>query len=657
MKKLLSGLSGIMLAFCLLLPPCAVTAQGVQIPDDLAGVIPESDLVELIGYMAQYRSADLFAHLQAVDAVLTPLFADIKSVLGSDVDLPDVSAITNEFEAKIDAIFQSSTASEAESRVQDLISSGQEVQARFQEVASKMQAVASQLEQKGARLQEELTAAMDEWLADEEQKIQQQLDEENRQLTAEMQAEVEQYAADLTQSLIAAAGNNPNPDAIKAQVDAAVAAKVAQESRELQQYMQQRGEELSQQLQAAAEVKADELSAGAYSALESIRDTSGNINERIEQAAQALLPSYDIYYQKFLQKKAAIIQAAVDAQLETARQQIRAFADELDEARKQGRDVPSADELLSRLEGDKQALIDRIVMAESGAAIDEAVNEFKARWDNIRKSLEAARMQGAQEIIDKTLAALNDKDTETKLLAAQVQIEKGIKDLEAGLAQNGLKDTEKAQLMKLYQLLPLVEDCLSLINEFKQANADDDIDYLLTLKDRLQERLTGIQRCTDEESLCPGLGTFIEAENESSRDLLPPTEEWHSHQELDATWRPEPLSSNGAWYLSRGGESLSYSFSVKTEGDYVLWVRDLGTSEKSGQRAISIAIDGVDYGTFTENPNPAPEPGIFGWHKTATIHLSAGTHTLTVTKAETTGGAAILDCFYLTNNPDEVPTG
>jgi hypothetical protein len=125
MKKLISGLSGIMLAFCLLLPPCAVSAQGVQIPDDLAGVIPESDLVELIGYMAQYRSADLFAHLEAADAVLTPLFAEIRTVLGSDVDLPDVSSITSEFEAKIDAIFQSSTASEAESRVQDLISSGQ----------------------------------------------------------------------------------------------------------------------------------------------------------------------------------------------------------------------------------------------------------------------------------------------------------------------------------------------------------------------------------------------------------------------------------------------------------------------------------------------------------------------------------------------------
>ncbi len=255
--------------------------------------------------------------------------------------------------------------------------------------------------------------------------------------------------------MIAAAGNNPNPDAIKAQVDAAVAAKVAEESRNLQQRMQQRGEELASQLQAAAEVKADELSAGAYSALLSIRDTSENINERIEQAAQALLPSYDIYYQKFLQKKGAIIGIAVEAQLETARQQILEYADELEEARKQGRDVPPADELLSMLESDKQALIDRIVMAESGAQIDEAVADFKARGDNIRKSLEAARMQGAQEIIDRTLAALNDRDTENKLLAAQVKIEKGIKDLEAGLAQDGLKISKGS--CEIYQLLPLGE--------------------------------------------------------------------------------------------------------------------------------------------------------------------------------------------------------
>jgi hypothetical protein len=657
MKKLLSGFSGILLAFCLLMPPCAVTAQGVQIPDDLEGIIPESDLVELIGYMAQYQSASLFAHLEAADAVLTPLFADIKTVLGSEADLPDVSAIKAEYQAKIDAIFQSASASEAESRVQDLIACGEEVQARFQEIASQMQALASKLEQKGAELQEELTTAMDEWLAEEEQKIQQQLDAESQQLAAEMQARVEQYAAQLTQSLIAAAGSNPDPDAIKAQVDAAVAAKVAEESRELQQYMQQRGEELGQQLQAAADAKADELSDGAYTALQSIRDTSENIGERIEQAAQALLPSFDVYYQKFLQKKGEIIGIAVDAQLETARQQILEYADELDEARSQGRDVPSADELLAQLEQDKQSMIAALVLAESGAEIDEIVNDFKARWEDIRKSLEAARMQGAQEIIDRTLEALNNNDTETKLLAAQVQIEKGIKDLEAGLAQDGLKDSEKAQLMKLYQLSPLIEDCLALINEFKQANADDDIDYLLALKDRLQERLTGIQRCTDEESLCPGLGTFIEAEDEKSTALLAPTEEWHSHQELDADWRPEPLSGEGAWYLSRGGESLSYSFSVAAEGDYALWIRDLGTSEKTGQRAVSIAIDGVDYGTYAENPNPAPEPGIFGWHQTATVHLTAGTHTLTVTKADTTQGAAVLDCFYLTDNLAEVPTG
>ncbi len=44
-----------------------------------------------------------------------------------------------------------------------------------------MQAIASKLEQKGAKLQEELTSAMVNGWADEEQKIQRQLEEENRQ--------------------------------------------------------------------------------------------------------------------------------------------------------------------------------------------------------------------------------------------------------------------------------------------------------------------------------------------------------------------------------------------------------------------------------------------------------------------------------------------
>jgi len=616
-------------------------------------MVPESDMVELIGHMTRWKSADLFAHLEAVDEILTPLYGDIRDVLGAGTLLPDVAGIRMEYEAKVDAVYQSATAAEAEDRVRELIESSQALRERFQRVAEQMLSVAAELEKEGMDLQQELPAKIDAWVQAENERIGQQIAQEDELEKAALQARMEEEAMSRAEALARAAGANADLQAIKSQVDAEMAPIIAQAGKELQEKMMRRGEELREELDQAVEEKADELSGGVFSKLARIRDSCQKVSERIEELARQRMSSYDVYYQKFLKKKGEIIGKAVDAQLAPAEAVIQSFASELATGRSEGRDLPSAGDLLAGLSEDKQTLVARLMEAESDAEIDEAVNQFRSRWDEVRKALEAARVEGAQEIIDSTRARLAENDVESSLRKALTDITAGIKEIEEARAQGEIGARAEETLMKLRQLLPQVQEGLALIDELNGAEAGDGVEALLELKDRLQGKLDSIRRCCEEASLFPGHGIFIEAENESSADLLPGTEAWYSNKETDAAWRPG-ASGNSDWYLSRGGESLTYQFDVLEDGAYTLWIRDLATTGKEGQRAVSVTVDGVDYGEFAENPNAAPEPGAFGWHMAATVSLTAGRHTLVITKAATTSGAAILDCFYLTADPDEV---
>lgn len=154
-------------------------------------------------------------------------------------------------------------------------------------------------------------------------------------------------------------------------------------------------------------------------------------------------------------------------------------------------------------------------------------------------------------------------------------------------------------------------------------------------------------------------GITIEAENESSTNLLPRTETWHSIKgKSNESWRP-PVFGTGYWYLSRGGESLTYNFTAPKDGQYNVWVRDyVDNFQPKGVRRIVVSFDGKNYGTFPENTAPVPADnkiGVFAWHKVGGgVTFKTGSHTMKITKEATTSGAAILDSFYLTTG-SEVP--
>ncbi len=155
-----------------------------------------------------------------------------------------------------------------------------------------------------------------------------------------------------------------------------------------------------------------------------------------------------------------------------------------------------------------------------------------------------------------------------------------------------------------------------------------------------------------------GRGILIEAEEESESGLRPMSERpAPNSEEVHPAWRP-PYSGTGDWYLAAAGEFLKYRFEVRKAGAYRVWVRDyVDRFQARGIRRIIMEFDGRPFGVFPEVELPAPgDKGAFGWHRVGgEVKLGAGTHTLKVSKEATTAGAAILDAFYLTADPDERP--
>lgn len=135
-------------------------------------------------------------------------------------------------------------------------------------------------------------------------------------------------------------------------------------------------------------------------------------------------------------------------------------------------------------------------------------------------------------------------------------------------------------------------------------------------------------------------GILIQAENEKTATVNVP----YSLEEIRPAFR-QGWTGRGDWYLTTGGDTLTYNFSAGKAASYALWVRDLDDGmHPFGSRTITILMDGVSIGSFPENTTP---DSAFHWHKVADIPLTRGKHVMAVVKTQSTSAAALLDAFFL----------
>ena len=299
-----------------------------------------------------------------------------------------------------------------------------------------------------------------------------------------------------------------------------------------------------------------------------------------------------------------------------------------------------------------------ISLRESGLEFQKEMLALKEKWQVNKAKLEEALAKKPKigEICSQALP---------KLASGQSQIEKGLGETKS-IQDNCQGSTEKkcelinTNLDKFNLAEQKGKALLDKINSAEnKCRAKTDLKELVLFLKGFETELKDFLSLVEELKLLKKAGTekiYIQAENETSTYLYPRDVSWASNKEIKARWRPG-YTGTGDWYLSRGGESLSYNFTVQEGGSYSVWIKDISTyTHSAGARAVNVIVDGKDYGSFSENSvRRGDEPGTWDWHKTATLDLKAGTHILTIKKTETTSAAAILDVYFITNNPLVTP--
>ena len=149
---------------------------------------------------------------------------------------------------------------------------------------------------------------------------------------------------------------------------------------------------------------------------------------------------------------------------------------------------------------------------------------------------------------------------------------------------------------------------------------------------------------------------IIGGENYVDANVQKTGAEWDSVEEKCPKWRGNDWSGTGDYYLSHGGDTLIYLINSPATGNYVMWMRDWSdTNHAAGDRQVTVTIDGATIGTFDAASSFNKGTTGYGWDKFTTVNLGAGSHTLKITKKDTTSSAAIIDDLWFSSNLNEIP--
>lgn len=303
-------------------------------------------------------------------------------------------------------------------------------------------------------------------------------------------------------------------------------------------------------------------------------------------------------------------------------------------------------------------LCSKVAAEEDLKTLGDTLNMLKSDGDTLRSA--------AQDLQAKQSAQMNAK----KLCrAVEPQFENVKQQIASGLSEvnsidkaivnanankfNDFKKQAQATLAKIASINSMCANASATALDQSLIDAAESIKGDKDIFDKMVADLKAIEATR-------GTGVTVEAESEVSTNLLPRTESWHSIKGRSAeSWRP-PMFGTGYWYLSRGGESLSYNFTAPKDGQYNIWVRDyVDNFQPRGVRRITITFNGKNYGTFPETTASVPADnkiGVFAWHKVGSgVNLKTGGQTMKIIKETTSSGAAILDSFYLTTGVEIPP--
>ncbi len=352
-----------------------------KVPAEVRQYVSDKDLAGVYCATARWKSGGFLTAMDAVKKFVIPAAEKAKG-LGFEVDLPDVDALKAEGLKRIEAVCSAPSADEAERLVQDFSAWGRK------EAASKLDGLRSSLEgkmkAKGDELRRKVKTQVDAFVQQERQKLEQELRQEAEQSAAAKQAELE-------------AAQDPDIDveAVRAQLQSKIESKAKAKSEEMRRKAQE---------------MAKEIVGGDGDALEEIGGLFNGIGKKINDEIKAGESQYLQYKEQAFGLRKSLVLKVLDGNLEEGLKQLDDARQSIEDAKKEDPSIKGVGEVKAELQQDRQALSARLSDAlEAGDedAFQGAVNDFRTKWEAVRRDLEKAAKQAIGKACTVALAQFN----------------------------------------------------------------------------------------------------------------------------------------------------------------------------------------------------------------------------------------------------------
>ena len=428
-----------------------VFGQVPQVPSEYRQAVPEKDWMELYCYEAKYRGGEAVAKLEALAELLPPLIAKVEDV-GVKVSVPDYAAMARDLESKLDAVCQQESLDATQAKLQEFISAAEEARGVGNDLRSQIEPpLVAKGEELRKKLEKELRPEGEAMGREAEARLRAEAEQEAKAREAELRERIKQEIEEELKARAAAGefGEKPDMGELLKLGQRMGEERGRIEGEKARAELTAKYEALAQEERARItklmEAKADEIGGEELKKLKAIRYGFENFEIELGIVSQAKMVRFNEYRDKAIQKRKEIIRTILENQIEEGKKQILAHKEEIDKARAEGKDIPTAEELVAQLEADEQALIDRLATGEVGEAdIRQAVEEMRSEWDRVRGELEKLQKQGAAEIYSRLKTELERNGyTEDKLRGLDPD-EGAWQDYLKNLQARGECNTEKA---------------------------------------------------------------------------------------------------------------------------------------------------------------------------------------------------------------------
>lgn len=408
------------------------------VPDEVRKYVSDKDLVQVYCAMARWKTGQFFSAMDAVKEYVVKPSEQIKADFGISFTVPDVDAIKKEGEQRLDGICNSSTVTEAEKLAADFADWGQnQNQAKFDGMRAEMQ---EKLKVKADELHNKINKEVEPFIEEQKSSVQKEISKLADQIVERKKKEI---SAKLSKS-----GEEPDIDAIKNEITQAVTS-------ELQPKIEQKKKEI----QANIQNKVQELIGVEKSKFEKIGESFRNVGQKINDYIKANESQYDKYKKEAFDLRKKLVFDILDKNIAEGIAKLDAAAADIEEGKKIDPSIQSAGEMKADLQQDRKNLEAKLDAAlESGDenAFQQALNDFRAKWETLQREGEKAMQQSVSKVCTIALAQF-DK--------ANGQMNPGIKKIKDLQVKCGNSVTDEC--LKVNQFSSRFETILSKFSDLK----------------------------------------------------------------------------------------------------------------------------------------------------------------------------------------------